>query len=252
LSSSNRCSRGVAVCAVILVSLSSLGCIEHALRETIMPTRFDIPTPPEPAVPKDGAIWRGGTSGGSFLYFDRKARGLGDLVTVIVDESVEANGAAETGVSKTSALGIDFASDVGYGELVVLAADTLLSFFGLGTDADGTADLNIIDTSATSGYDGEGSTSRSGNFQGIVTCRVVEVLPGGLFHIYGRRQIVVNHDLQLVTVDGIVRREDIGIDNNVPSTVLADLRLTYDGAGVIDDKQRPSLLSRWFDLIYPF
>ena len=38
----------------------------------------------------------------------------------------------------------------------------------------------------------------------------------------------------------------------LPSTVLAEARLTYDGIGVIDDKQRPSLIARMFDWIYPF
>ena len=94
--------------------------------------------------------------------------------------------------------------------------------------------------------------TRAGNFTSIVACRVVEVLPGGIFHIYGRREMIVNHELQLLTVEGLVRREDIGINNTVLSSALADARLTYDGIGVIDDKQRPPLLARWMDWLFPF
>ena len=80
---------------------------------------------------------------------------------------------------------------------------------------------------------------------------VVEVLPGGVFHIMGQRQIVVNHELQYLTLEGLVRREDIGIDNQVQSTALAEARITIDGIGVVDDKQRPGWLTRVMSWIYP-
>ncbi len=253
MSPSDRRLRVVRAVALGCLVGFSVSCAETALRETVLPTRYDIPPPPEPLPAENGAIWPGGTSGGSFLYFDRKARGLGDLVTVVVNENLSANGEASTDVEKSSSLGVDLESDVGLGELAVLGFETLLGIFGIDLDdADGTANLNVVQTNASNGYQGDGSTSRSGSFTGTVTCRVVEVLPGGMFRVFGKRQIVVNHDLQLVTIEGFVRREDIGIDNQVPSSVLADLRLTYDGIGVIDDKQRPSLLARWFDLFYPF
>ena len=70
--------------------------------------------------------------------------------------------------------------------------------------------------------------------------------------VRGRRTIVVNHELQLLTVEGLVRRDDIGIDNTVASTALAEARLTLDGVGVIDDKQRPPLFARFLDWFYPF
>jgi flagellar L-ring protein precursor FlgH len=87
---------------------------------------------------------------------------------------------------------------------------------------------------------------------GTLTCRVVEALPGDVFRIQGRRQILVNHELQLVTVEGLVRRQDIAIDNTVSSTQLAEVKLTFDGIGVIDDKQRPPILARVLDWVMPF
>jgi flagellar L-ring protein precursor FlgH len=63
---------------------------------------------------------------------------------------------------------------------------------------------------------------------------------------------LVNHELQLVTVEGLVRRQDIAIDNTVSSTQLADVRFTFDGVGVIDDKQRPPLVGRMLDWVLPF
>ena len=81
---------------------------------------------------------------------------------------------------------------------------------------------------------------------------MVEEIGSEVYRIYGRRQIIVNHELQFVTVEGLVRRADISLQNTVASTALANARLTYDGIGVIDDKQRPSLLARMIDWVYPF
>jgi flagellar L-ring protein precursor FlgH len=71
-------------------------------------------------------------------------------------------------------------------------------------------------------------------------------------HVRGRRYVVVNHEAQLISIEGLVRREDIGIDNKVASTALAEAQITYDGLGVLDDKQRPGLLARVLDWAYPF
>ena len=81
---------------------------------------------------------------------------------------------------------------------------------------------------------------------------MVNVLPGNVFHIRGRRSLLVNHEEQFLTLEALVRQEDISINNTVSSVSLAEARLTVDGIGVIDDKQRPPLFARVIDWIYPF
>ena len=53
-------------------------------------------------------------------------------------------------------------------------------------------------------------------------------------------------------VRGLVRSQDIGPDNAVPSTYLADARIEYYGKGVIADKQRPGWLTRILENVWPF
>ncbi len=240
---------------VVLLALVQLGCVETSLHDMAAPRRY--PAPPEaPKVPPtDGAIWTGGTRGGSFLYFDRKARGIGDLVTVLVSENPSATGAATTELEHTTSYDASLVSDIGFTQLLQQGAARLfkaLGVSGAGGNAAPGERVNVISGTGGTSFDGDGETSRSGNFTAIVTCRVVDVLPGGVFHVFGQRQIAVNHDLQWITVEGLVRREDISIDNTVPSSVLADVKLTYDGIGVVDDKQRPPLISRLLNWVYPF
>ena len=81
---------------------------------------------------------------------------------------------------------------------------------------------------------------------------VVGVLPNGILHIRGRRSVVVNHEAQYISLEGLVRREDLTIENSVLSNAVAEMRLSYDGIGVLDDKQRPGWMGRLLDWIFPF
>jgi len=239
---------------LLLVAFQLSGCVEHAIREIASPRDFGSLTPPTPPPPTAGGIWRGESGGGSFLYYDKKARGLGDVVTVFLVENLSAEGIANTKTASSSTLGATLSSEIGFTALVHKLAKVFFGVLGVTVPPDKAPgqDTNILTTDTSNDYDGKGETRRSGKFSGTVTCRVVEALPGDLLHIYGRREIIVNHELQMVTIEGVVRKQDISIDNTVPSTLLADARLTYDGLGTVDDKQRPALIGRLFDWVYPF
>ncbi len=241
--------------ALGLVALVGTGCVEVALREAKEPPDYaPLLLPPAPE-PSPGAIWRDQRTSGSFLFYDRKARGVGDLVTVQVVENFSAEGAATTTLDSSSTAGATVASDVGFGQAIASAITWVLDAFGVddpGIDVDPTTNVNVIEADSERSFEGDGETTREGRLTAIVTCRVLAEHPGGILHVRGRRSIVVNHELQYLTVEGLVRREDIAIDNTVPSTALAEARLTLDGIGVIDDKQRPPLLARLMDWLYPF
>jgi flagellar L-ring protein precursor FlgH len=244
-----------ALAALGALALASSGCIEHSLRSGQQP--FDYAALPVTvgSEPEPGAIWRGNQPAGSFLFFDQKARAVGDLVTVRIAEDIRAEGRAQTGTGRKGELSNTLASDVGITDFITTGIKTLFGMFGIGGPGIGGSDdaeVNILTASNENKFEGEGSTSREGQFQGVITCRVLAVLPGGVFHVRGRRSITINHEEQLLTLEGLVRQEDISIGNTVSSTALAEARLTIDGLGVIDDKQRPGWASRIFDWAYPF
>lgn len=240
-----------------LLALATLtsGCVEHALLESIQPTEYPWPEA-QPAPPvSDGGIWRGSTQAGSFLYFDRKARGVGDLVTVVLVENLAAAGSANTALDRKSGISATVSSDLGFTDVLQAGARELLRFFGIGftgSQIDSGQSVNALTSDTDTSFSGDGTTNRQSSFSGVVTCRVVGILPGDVLHIYGKRKILVNHELQLVTIEGLVRRKDINIDNTVASTQIADGKLTFDGVGVIDDEQRPPMLARLVSWLYPF
>jgi len=231
------------------------GCIESAFFESLIPMDYGPVPQPELPGPTEGAIWPGDTQAGSFLFFDQKARAAGDLVTVVIEESLSAQGEAKTDLEDSSSLGANLSSDVGFHEFVVDKFRALFEALNLqepGVDVPVGDELNVLETEFGNTFEGKGSTERSADFSGVITCRVINVLPGRLLHIRGRRMLHVNHEVQVVTVEGLVRQEDISINNTVRSTELAEARLTFDGIGVIDDRQRPGLVSRLFGYLFPF
>lgn len=210
--------------------------------------------PAAPAAAAEGAIWRGARPSGSFLFYDIKARGLGDLVTVIVDENISAAGHATTDLDRSSEIGAGVSSDVGLADILSKGFRKLAELFGIDGLSGPTqgANVSVLESTTENSFEGDGSTTRSGRFTAMITCRVVNVLPGNVFHIRGQRSLHVNHEEQLLTLEALVRQEDIRTDNSVHSAVLAEARMRLDGIGVIDDKQLPGWFARVMDWVYPF
>lgn len=233
----------------------SAGCVEISLREGREPMDYGPAVEAESPPATDGSIWRGSTSSGSFLFFDEKAARVGDLLTVIIVEQTRAQGDAKTETDSERTIDGGVSSDVGFQKFISSPIRGLLRIFGFddpGVTREEGTEVNFLEATMTNEFTGEGSTSRSGQFTGVITCRVIGVLPNGVLHVRGRRSVVVNHEAQYISLEGLVRREDLSIENQVLSNFVAEMRLTYDGIGVLDDKQRPGWLARVFDWVYPF
>lgn len=243
--------------SVLAASLAAfaLGCVETSLREAREPMDYEALPAPPPRPTTDGSIWTGATQSGSFLFFDEKAAAVGDLVTVVIVEATQAQGNARTETDANRLAKVGLSSDVGFQKLIASPIQGLLRVFGFddeGTGVDQGSQLNVVNSQMQTEFTGEALTSRRGTFTGVITCRVIGVLPNGILHIRGRRSVVVNHEAQYIALEGLVRREDLTIENSVLSNSVAEMRLSYDGMGVLDDKQRPGFMARFLDWAYPF
>ena len=159
------------------------------------------------------------------LYEDDKAREEGDLVTVVIMEDSEAAQEADTETEQE--LGIElnpgaFLSD---------------AFPGLSPSYSDYAG-------------GGGATRRSGTIAAEITAQVIEVKPNGNFKIEGTKGLTVDGETQEIKLSGIIRPEDIGSDNIVESSKLADVDISYTGTGVIADKQRRSIFEWLLNWIF--
>ena len=104
----------------------------------------------------------------------------------------------------------------------------------------------------SSDFDGSGSTSRSGDLSAFITCRVTRVLPNGNLNIVGSREVLVNHETQMIILSGVIRPRDINEDNVILSTFVSGAKIAYSGSGIVNDRQRPGWLANLLNSVWPF
>jgi len=161
------------------------------------------------------------------LYSDRRAYEVGDVVTVLIMEFSIGSHEAGTETETQNDLGLMAA---GSGEL---------------------ADLNY----GASGQwnhrsDGEGETKRSGNLQGTIAARIVEITSNANLVIEGARTIIINGEKQVTTLRGVVRPEDISGQNTVYSYNVAEAEIGYTGKGDVNGAARPGIFTRIINWIF--
>lgn len=220
-------------------SMSAPGDPRHEV-PPISPERVALArskTPPPEESGPSGSLWR---SGPSSLFGDRRARTLGDIVTVVVEIDEEAEIRNRTNRTRDATEGLSVPNFFG---LQTLAADVL----------PGGATLDpAIDASSNSETNGDGSIRRQEKVTLQVAATVVQVLPNGHLVIAGNQEIRVNSELRDLQVAGVVRPEDISRRNTITYEKIADARVIYGGRGTLSDLQDPRYGQQALDAVLPF
>ncbi len=218
---------------ILLLSLTGCLATSYDAAMNREPVVLPPPAPEVKPMPSPGSIWAGATSN-NLLFTDRKARNIGDIITIVVDEKSEGENNANTETKR---------------ETTTTAGIT--GFVQTNPDKRYVAGYNLGGSSDNS-LKGEGKTNRDGLLKGKISARVVRVLPNGNLVIEGRRMLTVNAEDQFMVITGICRPDDVTTDNLIYSQYIADARIVYAGKGVVDDKMRPGWLTRVVDWVWPF
>lgn len=176
------------------------------------------------------------------LFENVQARRVNDLVTIKVSETISGSGTADTASSRASSL------DVGVDSVFGLP----LNFNKTNMWGNANTFIPAAKGSAKSEFAGDGSTKRAGTLTGTITAKVVEVLPNGNLVLQARKEITINNEKQILVLRGMIRPEDIALDNTIASSKVADAEVYFVGDGIIQDKQRPGWLVRLLDNVWPF
>ncbi|MGH8211214.1 MAG: flagellar basal body L-ring protein FlgH [Steroidobacteraceae bacterium] len=182
----------------------------------------------EPVPPAtNGAIYQVGRD--VSLFENPIARHVGDIVTIVLNEATDAQKSATTTTQKST-------------------SDTLpgMSLFGSPVTIRGSSVLsaNINDASK---FDGQGDSKQSNSLNGYITATVAKVLPNGNLYLKGEKKIWINQGQENVLVSGVIRPIDLSPDNSIPSSKVANARISYGGKGAIADANAQGWLSRFFN-----
>lgn len=164
--------------------------------------------------------------GGSLsLFSDRKARNVGDILTIIINESSSATRANSASNSKD-------------GSQKLAAGSGIFHF------------LAAASASQSDSFKASGNLKNTNAVTGKVTVQVTEVKPNGNMVISGTQSIMQNKDEHKITLTGIVRRDDVSKDNTVVSSLVADAQLKFDGKGPLNAKQRQGILTQILNILF--
>lgn len=220
---------------LMLVTSALLGGCVTQTTEVKTPT-FDQQLQRPQADYSNGSIWQAHSMG---LTDDFKARRKGDIVTIVITETASASKEAKTDTSRNSTINAGIPNFMGLEQAGIIKNNF--------------ADLSkLINANVESTYAGAGSTSRKESLNATISAKVIDVLPNNNLLIEGRRNVRVNHEDQIIIVEGTVRPTDIGPDNVVNSIYIADARISYAGKGIISDRQKPGWLMNIVDKLWPF
>lgn len=187
-------------------------------------TPVEIPTAVNQ--PPSGTIFS--LTNASYLFSDRKASRVGDLITVNLNERTRASKNADTEIKKDDSAEL----------LAPTLAGRVPSYNGnpLGFS---------FDTKRQ--FKAEADSIQTNRLNGTITVTVAQVLDNGNMIIRGEKWFTLNQGSEFIRISGIIRPADIAPDNSISSTRIANARITYSGTGALDEANKIGWLSRFFN-----
>jgi flagellar L-ring protein FlgH len=199
------------------------------------PVRMPMPDV-QPVSYAPNSLWR---TGSRAFFKDQRAAKVGDLLTVNVAVTDQANISNETKRSRANSESFGLPKAIG------------LENTRAGKAAD-VGDTSLLNATSTVSNDGAGSVQRAETVTTNVAAVVTQVLPNGNLVVEGKQEIRINFEVRELIVAGVVRPEDIAADNTIDSTKIAESRIAYGGRGQITDVQQPRYGQQLVDILLPF
>lgn len=219
----------------MLRKLLCLPLILLAACQTVPPTNVHQPMSVRPAwrpenTAANGAIFQAGYS--RPLFEDRRARFVGDILTVKITENTSASLKSNAKTERSSS--------------ITASVDPMRGVMGK------TFENMSLGAASTNNFSGKGEEAATNVFTGTMTATVIEVLPNGNLIISGEKQLGIGQQTEYVRVSGVVMPASINIANEVESARIADARIEYKSAGFISEAQVIGWLARFFLSVLPF
>jgi len=175
-----------------------------------------------------GSIYQAGAS--RTLFEDRRARYVGDTITVTITENTSAATKSNNNVSKTGSI------NASVGPNLNLPGKTL-------------TELKANSSNVASG---KGDAAANNVFTGTITVTVIEVLPNGNLLVSGEKQVAIGHGQEYIRLSGIVNPYFVNASNTIASSQVADARIEYKESGAISEAEVMGWLARFFLTVLPF
>ena len=217
---------------IVVFSLSALvGCGGLPKRDPdFSPVQAVDLRPPQQS---NGSIYQSGYD--MRLFEDHTAKRVGDILTITLDEDIEAKKKADLDATKKTSTSVTAPNIAGIDPSILFGSDLSAT---LASEHD---------------FEGEGEANQSNSLTGNISVTVVEVLPNGYLKIRGEKRMTLNDGSEYIRLSGIVRPIDISAANTISSSKIADATIMYTGEGAVADASKMGWFAKFFlSPIFPF
>ena len=181
----------------------------------------------ERAEPSNGSIYS--TSSSGLFSSDRRAKKVGDILSVTLSETFSSNKAVTNSSAKADNIGAE------------IGPTGFMKNFRLSGSV-----------AKTNSFAGSMATNQSNSLSGTLSATIVRVFPNGNLEIKGQKKLRITEGTEYIRLSGIIRPEDISTTNTVSSAKIAEAQIEYVGAGILDSATKPGWGSKIFRAISPF
>ncbi|HUY68136.1 MAG TPA: flagellar basal body L-ring protein FlgH [Alphaproteobacteria bacterium] len=201
-----------------------------------VPVSMPMP-PPSLAVQSPNSLWQ---TGARAFFRDQRASRVGDILTVLVTINDQAQLQNETKRSRQNSDTANLTNFFGF-------ESHLHNWFPKAVNP-----ASLVDAGSDTANDGKGTINRQEQINLQLAATIVQVLPNGNLVIEGSQQVVVNYDIRVLKISGVIRPQDIDSSNQISYNQIAEARIEYGGKGEITDVQQPRYGDQLFDILMPF
>lgn len=211
------------------VSAGMFGKKQDPLADPAYQATYAPDAPQGPAQP-NGSIFQA-SAGYSSLTNGARAAQVGDIITILLVERTQASKSTSANTDRSGSISLTPPSSGPFSKLF---------------------SSSDIGSSGGQGFKGKGDASQSNALSGEITVTISKVFANGTMFVRGQKALTLNRGDEYVQISGLVRQADVGPDNRILSTRVADARITYTGKGEIARASRQGWLQRFFSMVSPF
>jgi flagellar L-ring protein precursor FlgH len=200
------------------------------------PVSMPMPAP-KASIRQPNSLW---DSNRQAFFKDQRADDVGDILTVMIEiqDKAELDNETERTRESGESAGLD-------------------NFLGIESNLNGVLPqavdpANLIGMDSDSNHKGSGTIDREEKIDVKLAALITQVLPNGNFVIHGSQEVRVNFEKRILNVDGVIRPQDVSIDNTINYDQIAEARISYGGQGQITDVQQPRYGQQVYDILMPF
>lgn len=205
-------------------------------QEGYKPVSLPMPMPKQ-SISQNNSLW---ASDRQTFFKDQRANDVGDIITVVIEIADKAELDNGTERTRSSNEGASLDAALGYEQSLNRILPQAVN------------PANLVGGGADSSYTGEGTIDREEKIEVQLAALISQILPNGNLVIFGRQEVVVNFEKRLLQIDGVIRPEDISVQNTISYEKIAEARITYGGEGDLTDVQQPRYGQQLYDIIFPF